>query len=65
MGESSCVKRLKVVSEEWLLFWLKEEGPLPREQLGRIFSVGAAIHFHGIHGPINIVSMGVGKFSED
>lgn len=37
-----CGKRLKVVLEVWLPFWVKDQGPLPEEQLQRILKTGAA-----------------------
>jgi hypothetical protein len=41
-SEQPCGKRLKVVLEVWLPYWIKERGPLPEEQLQRILSTGAA-----------------------
>ena len=35
-----CGKRLKVVLEVWLPFWVKDQGPLPEEQLQRILKTG-------------------------
>ena len=37
-----CGKRLKVVLEVWLPFWVKEQGPLSEGQLQRILDTGAA-----------------------
>jgi hypothetical protein len=41
-SEQPCGKRLKVVLEEWLPFWIKEQGPLSEGQLQRILNTGAA-----------------------